>query len=105
VGEGTPANHEAVTVTVLANVKLLLAVGAVLLALWEIVVPVLRASRLILPGPLLIAQTLWTDGPSLLAHAGDVARVPLRRWRQRPSRRRIALLFSLSRILALSLLP
>ena len=43
-----------------------LAVGASLLALWEIIVRAEDIPPYILPGPLLIAQTLWTDGPSLM---------------------------------------
>src|SRR5690349_15757266 len=41
-------------------------VGAALLALWEAVVRIEQVPPYILPGPLLIAQTLWSDGPSLL---------------------------------------
>src|SRR5258708_39866466 len=43
-----------------------LAVGLLFLAFWEAVVRIENIPRYILPGPLLVAETLWTDGPSLL---------------------------------------
>ena len=54
-----------------------LAVGAVLLALWEIVVRVNGIPPYILPGPLAIAKSLWTDGPSLLGSLLVTLRVTL----------------------------
>jgi NitT/TauT family transport system permease protein len=81
-------------------------VGVVLLALWEALVRVEEIPRYILPGPLLIARSLWTDGPSLLGSllvtwqltlAALAATVILGS--------AIALLFSLSRLLELSLFP
>ena len=81
-------------------------VGVVLLALWEVLVRVEQIPRYILPGPLLIAKSLWTDGPSLLGSllvtwqltlAALAATVILGS--------AIALLFSLSRLLELSLFP
>src|SRR6266853_4909009 len=83
-----------------------LAVGAVLLALWEIVVRFEGIPPYILPGPLLIAQTLWTDGPSLLGSLLVTLRVTLAALvAAAVLGGGIALLFSLSRILALSLFP
>ena len=43
-----------------------LAVAIFVLAGWEWIVRANAIAPYILPGPLLIAQTLWTDGPSLL---------------------------------------
>jgi NitT/TauT family transport system permease protein len=83
-----------------------LIVGAALLALWEAVGRVAEIPVYILPGPLAIGQALWTDGPSLLASllvtlritlAALVAAVFLGGG--------IALLFSLSRLLEISLFP
>src|SRR5258708_29876045 len=83
-----------------------LAVGAVLLALWEMVVRFEGLPLYILPGPLLIAQTLWTDGPSLLGSLLVTLRVTLAALvAAAVLGGGIALLFSLSRVLALSLFP
>ena len=83
-----------------------LAVGAVLLALWEIVVRFEGIPPYILPGPLLIAQTLWTDGPSLFGSLLVTLRVTLAALAAAAVLGGgIALLFSLSRVLALSLFP
>src|ERR1700749_1859810 len=43
-----------------------LAIGFLFLAAWEAVVRIEEIPRYLLPGPLVIAATLWTDGPSLL---------------------------------------
>src|SRR5712691_12332416 len=81
-----------------------LIVGAVLLALWEIVVRFEGIPPYILPGPLLIAETLWTDGPSLLGSLLVTLRVTLAALAAAAVLGGgIALLFSLSRLLALSL--
>src|SRR5258708_13741097 len=83
-----------------------LAVGAVLLALWEIVVRCEGIPPYILPGPLLIAQTLWTDGPSLLGSLLVTLRITLAALAAAALLGGgIAMLFSLARILALSLFP
>ncbi|MCD6075353.1 MAG: transporter ATP-binding protein, partial [Rhodospirillales bacterium] len=42
------------------------AVAIVFLGGWEWIVRANAIAPYILPGPLLVAQTLWTDGPSLL---------------------------------------
>jgi NitT/TauT family transport system permease protein len=83
-----------------------LAVGAVLLALWEIIVRAEDIPPYILPGPLLIAETLWTDGPSLLGSLLVTLRITLAALAAAVILGGgIALLFSLSRVLALSLFP
>jgi NitT/TauT family transport system permease protein len=83
-----------------------LAVGAAVLALWEIVVRIEGIPPYILPGPLLIAETLWTDGPSLMGSLLVTLRITLAALAAAAILGGgIALLFSLSRILALSLFP
>jgi NitT/TauT family transport system permease protein len=81
-------------------------VGALLLALWEIGVQVEGVPPYILPGPLAIAESLWTDGPSLLGSLLVTLRVTLAALAAAALLGGgIAVLFSLSRILELSLLP
>jgi NitT/TauT family transport system permease protein len=81
-------------------------VGAVVLACWETIVRVEQIPPYILPGPLLIAQTLWTDGPSLLGSLLVTLRITLAALAAAAILGGgIALLFSVSRILALSLFP
>jgi NitT/TauT family transport system permease protein len=83
-----------------------LGVGTVLLALWEIVVRVNSIPPYILPSPVLIAESLWTDGPSLLASLLVTLRVTLAALAAAAVLGgTIAVLFSLSRILELSLFP
>src|SRR5690349_7172922 len=83
-----------------------LALGAVLLALWEIIVRAEGIPPYILPGPLLIAETLWSDGPSLLGSLLVTLRITLAALAAAAVLGGgIALLFSLSRILALSFFP
>jgi NitT/TauT family transport system permease protein len=83
-----------------------IAVGAVLLALWEIVVRVNGIPSYILPGPLAVAKSLWTDGPSLLGSLLVTLRVTLAALAAAAILGgAIAVLFSLSRILELSLFP
>jgi NitT/TauT family transport system permease protein len=83
-----------------------IAVGAVLLALWEIVVRVNGIPPYILPGPLAVAKSLWTDGPSLLGSLLVTLRVTLAALAAAAILGgAIAVLFSLSRILELSLFP
>jgi NitT/TauT family transport system permease protein len=81
-------------------------VGALLLALWEIVVWVYRIPHYILPGPLAVATSLWTDGPSLLGSLLVTLRVTLAALAAATILGgAIAVLFSLSRILELSFYP
>jgi NitT/TauT family transport system permease protein len=83
-----------------------LAVGAAILALWEAVVRVESVPPYILPGPLAIAESLWTDGPSLLGSLLVTLRVTLAALAAAAILGgMIALLFSLSRIIELSLFP
>ena len=83
-----------------------LAVGAVLLALWEIVVRINGIPPYILPGPLATAGSLWTDGPSLLGSLLVTLRVTLAALAAAAILGgAIAVLFSLSRVLELSLFP
>jgi NitT/TauT family transport system permease protein len=83
-----------------------IAVAAVLLALWEIVVRVNGIPPYILPGPLAVAKSLWTDGPSLLGSLLVTLRVTLAALAAAAILGgAIAVLFSLSRILELSLFP
>ena len=83
-----------------------LAVGACFLTLWEVVVRAENVPPYILPGPLAIAASLWTDGPSLLGSLLVTLRVTLAALAAAAILGgAIALLFSLSRILELSLFP
>jgi len=83
-----------------------LAVGAALLAAWEALVRAKGIPPYILPGPALIAESLWTDGPSLLGSLLVTLRVTLAALAAAAVLGgMIALLFSLSRILELSLFP
>ena len=83
-----------------------LVVGAALLAFWEIIVRAEGIPPYILPGPSLIVQTLWTDGPSLMGSLLVTLRITLAALAAAAMLGGgIALLFSLSRILALSLFP
>ena len=83
-----------------------LAVGACFLTLWEVVVRAENVPPYILPGPPAIAASLWTDGPSLLGSLLVTLRVTLAALAAAAIfGGAIALLFSLSRILELSLFP
>ncbi len=83
-----------------------LMVGIVLLALWQAVVHVADIPPYILPGPSAIAQALWSDGPSLLGSLLVTLRVTLAALAAAAVLGGgIALLFSLSRVLALSFFP
>jgi len=82
------------------------AVGAVLLAIWEFVVRINGIPPYVLPSPLAIAESLWTDGPSLLGSLLVTLRVTLAALAAAAILGgAIAVLFSLSRILELSLFP
>jgi NitT/TauT family transport system permease protein len=83
-----------------------LAVGVLVLAAWEAVVRAEGVPPYVLPGPFLIAQSLWTDGPSLLGSLLVTLRVTLAALATAAILGGlIALLFSLSRVLELSLFP
>jgi NitT/TauT family transport system permease protein len=82
------------------------AVGAGLLAIWELVVRINGVPPYILPGPLAIAGSLWTDGPSLLGSLLVTLRVTIAALLAAAVLGgAIAVLFSLSRVLELSLFP
>jgi NitT/TauT family transport system permease protein len=83
-----------------------LAVGVALLALWQAIVAVENIPPYILPGPLAIGAALWSDGPSLLGSLLVTLRVTLAALAAAAILGgAIALLFSLSRLLTLSLFP
>jgi len=83
-----------------------LAVGTVFLCVWEIVVRVNGVPRYVLPSPLEIAASLWTDGPSLLGSLLVTLRVTLAALAAATVLGGgIAVLFSLSRVLELGLFP
>jgi len=83
-----------------------LAVGVVVLALWESIVRIEAIPPYILPGPILIAATLWTDGPSLFGSLLVTLRITIAALAAAAVLGGgIAVLFSLSRVLALSLFP
>src|SRR5262249_54803491 len=83
-----------------------LAVAAVLLAAWEAAGRAEGVPPYILPGPLLIAQSLLIDGPRLLGSLLVTLRVTLAALAMAALLGgAIALVFSLSRILELSFFP
>src|SRR5246127_3289767 len=83
-----------------------LVVGVVLLALWELVVRVNSIPLYILPGPVAVAESLWTDGLSLLGSLLVTLRVTIAALLAAAVLGgAIAVLFSLSRVLELSLFP
>jgi len=90
----------------MARVIAPLVVGGLFLGLWEIAVRIERVPPYILPGPVLIAESLWTDGPSLFRSLLVTLRITLAALAAAAILGgAIALLFSLSRVLALSLFP
>ncbi len=52
-------------------------VGVLMLAAWQGIVAVNRIPPYILPGPILVAKTLWLDGPSLLGSLWVTLRITL----------------------------
>jgi NitT/TauT family transport system permease protein len=83
-----------------------LVVGALFLAAWEGVVRFEEIPPYILPTPSAVAQSLWVDGPSLLGSLLVTLRITLAALAAAALiGGAIALLFSLSRILELSLFP
>jgi NitT/TauT family transport system permease protein len=90
----------------LARIAAPLVLGVAFLAAWQAIVEVEDIPPYILPGPVLIAQTLWTDGPSLLGSLLVTLRVTLAALAAAALfGGAMALVFSLSRILELSLFP
>ncbi|HTV45615.1 MAG TPA: ABC transporter permease [Stellaceae bacterium] len=83
-----------------------LLLGTVLLALWQGLVRIDDIPVYILPGPLAIARSLWTDGPSLLGSLLVTLRITLAALAAAVILGgAMALLFSLSRLLEISLFP
>jgi len=83
-----------------------LLVGAAFLALWEAACAALAIRPYILPPPSAIAESLWTDGPSLLWSLLVTLRVTLAALAAAVVvGGAMALLFSLSRIVEVSLFP
>jgi NitT/TauT family transport system permease protein len=82
------------------------AVGVVFLALWEAVVRIAAIPPYILPGPLLVAEALWRDGPSLLASLWVTLRMTAAALAAAVLLGgALAILFAQSRLLELSLFP
>jgi NitT/TauT family transport system permease protein len=82
------------------------AVGLVFLALWEGLVRGLEIAPYILPAPSAVAVSLWVDGPSLLGSLLVTLRITLAALAAAALLGGgIALLFSRSRLLELSLFP
>jgi NitT/TauT family transport system permease protein len=82
------------------------AVGIVMLALWEAVVRIEAIPPYILPGPLLVAETLWRDGPSLLGSLWVTLRITAAALAAAVLLGGgLAILFAQSRLLELSLFP
>jgi NitT/TauT family transport system permease protein len=83
-----------------------LLIGALFLALWEALVRLRGIPPYILPTPSAVALSLWTDGPSLLGSLLVTLRITLAALAAAALiGGAIALLFSRSRLLELSLFP
>ncbi len=83
-----------------------LALGIVFLALWEAAVRIYAIPPYILPGPLLVAETLWRDGPSLLASLAVTLRITAAALAAAVVLGgALAILFAQSRLLEISLFP
>lgn len=83
-----------------------IAIGLLFLAVWEAVVRIRGIPPYILPAPTAIALSLWVDGPSLLGSLLVTLRITLAALAAAAFfGGAIALLFSRSRILELSLFP
>lgn len=83
-----------------------LAVGVIFLLGWEALVRIERIPSYVLPGPLLVAQTLWRDGPSLLGSLLVTLRITLAALAAAVVLGgALAILFAQSRLLEISLFP
>ncbi len=90
----------------LARTAAPVAVGVLFLAVWEAIVRARGIPPYILPAPSAIALSLWTDGPSLLSSLLVTLRITLAALAAAALfGGGLALLFSRSRILELSLFP
>src|SRR6185312_6330102 len=83
-----------------------LAVGIALVALWYWVVRLAAIPPYVVPGPLRVAESLWTDGPSLLGSLLVTLRITLAALAAAALLGgAIAILFARSRLLEISLFP
>jgi NitT/TauT family transport system permease protein len=81
-------------------------VGVLFLAAWEAVVRHFEVPWYVLPGPALVAETLWRDGPSLLGSLWVTVRITLAALAAAiVLGGAIAILFAQSRVLEQSFLP
>ena len=81
-------------------------VGIVFIGLWALVVWFFAIKPYVLPGPIDVAQSLWTDGGSLLVSLGFTLRVTLMALAAAVLfGGLIAVLFSLSRLVEISFFP
>jgi NitT/TauT family transport system permease protein len=105
-GFGHPGEGDAAVNQLWLRVLAPLAVGAVFLVLWETAVRLSGVAVYILPPPSAIAQSLWVDGPSLLGSLLVTLRITLAALvAAAVFGGLIALVFSLSRIIEISLFP
>ncbi|MGO8919590.1 MAG: ABC transporter permease [Stellaceae bacterium] len=89
-----------------ARIAAPLAVGLLFILGWELLVRVEQIPSYVLPGPLLVAETLWRDGPSLLGSLLVTLRITLAAFAAAVILGgALAILFAQSRLLELSLFP
>jgi NitT/TauT family transport system permease protein len=90
----------------LARILAPLAVGIAFLAGWEALVRLEQIPPYVLPGPLLVAETLWRDGPSLFGSLLVTLRITLAALAAAVLiGGAIAILFAQSRLLEISFFP
>ena len=90
----------------LARITAPIAIGLVVLALWEAAVRINGTPPYVLPAPSAIMASLWTDGPSLFSSLLVTLRITLAALAAAALfGGAIALLFSRSRLLEISLFP
>jgi NitT/TauT family transport system permease protein len=105
-----PRRERATTTRVLAarlaRMAAPVAIGVLVLAVWEAVVRINDIPPYVLPAPSAIAASLWTDGPSLFSSLLVTLRITLAALAAAALfGGAIALLFSRSRLLEISLFP
>jgi NitT/TauT family transport system permease protein len=82
------------------------AVGVLFLLAWQALVSLQEIPPYVLPGPLLVAETLWRDGPSLLASLLVTLRITVAALAAAVILGgALAILFAQSRLLEISLFP
>lgn len=90
----------------LARIVAPLVVGLLFLAAWEAFVRLEAVPVYVLPGPLLVAETLWRDGPSLLASLLVTLRITVAALAAAVVLGgALAILFAQSRLIEISLFP